>query len=184
MLNDSLENVFIQKASLKYIRSLSYLKKWDKLKSFFTRKDIGHLHAVCTFDELEYHRLMSIQDNVPINEGEINSWLNRWEKLISLFVNGSKIEALVGHFINIDAFIRQYSAIGDEIITNDLYHDVILQIQCRAKAEAERLLSINELKYAGADNIMERLQTADLHALHRILVELIGQLGYKEDKYI
>lgn len=184
LLPYSLENPLVRKAALRYIRALSCLKRWPDLESFLERKDIGLLHFVCSYDEIQYHRQMAAQADLPQTEDEIRTWIQGWENLLALPMQGTMVESFAGHFINLDCEIRQSPDFADMIVTNDYYQDLHIQIRRRTKGEAERIILLSGLDKKEADILKERLRRADIEAVHKVLLELTGHLIYKEDEYI
>jgi hypothetical protein len=174
-----LSHRFVREAALVYVSALRRRKHWKKVVSYLERPDTVWLRKNSPFEEYHFIQIMSqLEKTLPKTADELLSWLQLWERLISLPLSNEMILESLIHFDNLRKELKNNKEVSDFIFIDKMDADVYLQILRRAKATAEYLLQEQndqwplseietlriDLRHAdigGTRNILEKLTTKE-----------------------
>ncbi len=180
----SMSHPLVVQAGKKYMRALSDAGRWSDLRNFLCKTNLGHLGKICQAGELAFHLGLAGQVSLPNHLSESRKWLQGWEQLLSLRMQGRMILRLIAHFLALAKELKK-TELGDLIMTSSFYEDITLQLQRRSKAEGLRVLMGAKLTQVEKTSIQQRLLSATkLDIISEILGEMAVQFDLEEEAFI
>jgi len=165
----------VRRAAVAYVRALSRMREWAKLREFLNAVPTADLQLAFGAHERETHELMARLQELPsAGDGTVEDWLSGWERLLALPLDGHGVSDVVGHFVRASAELR---SAGSDVLADERFEDVRLQVQRRGCAEAERLLLAGHLSHDDVAETRVRLATAELPVVREIIDELRIRVG-------